>query len=229
MPPSVDMIKKRLLLTGILFALSLTACDIEMPALVYSEMPGTRTGVSRTSASSDPVKVNTSLRLPANKISKTESARMARQYGERFGVETSLVLGVITQESGFNANAVSHAGAMGMMQIMPGTVQHINDMGQVKINDAFNAEENVRAGTWYLKSLYDQLSSLPEARRWEFALASYNGGIGTVTRAMEKITYATGKGRSSITWQDLKPYLPSETQNYVPAVLSHTAYYRQNI
>lgn len=221
------MIKQGLYsVAGVLFALSLTACDIEMPALVYSEIPGTGSRTSRTSASSDAVKVNTNLRLPPNKISQEESTRMAKEQGQRFGVETALVLGVITQESGFNANAVSHAGAMGMMQIMPGTVQHINDMGQVRINSAFDAEENITGGTWYLKSLYNQLKSLPEDRRWEFSLASYNGGIGTVTRAMDKISHATGKANSAITWQDLKPYLPSETQNYVPAVLSHTAYYR---
>lgn len=213
------------LLAAATLALSLTACDIEMPAMVYSEMPSS--GHSSTVRSSS--QVNTNLRLPANKISQSESTQLARTQGERFGVDTALVLGVITQESGFNANAVSSAGAMGLMQLMPSTVDHINDSSPVHIASAFNPQDNVAGGTWYLKSLYKQLSGIPDTQRWEFALASYNGGIGRVSRALDKISATTGKARAAITWSELKPYLPSETQNYVPAVMSHTDYYRARL
>lgn len=202
--------------------LLLSACDLEMPALVNASLPGSaRTGFAATSAGS--------LRLPARKLSSDQSARLARSQATRFGVEPAMVLGVMTQESGFNAHAVSHAGAMGLMQLMPSTAKHIGEVSPVKITSAFNPEQNVAAGTWYLKHLANQFKDLPESRRWQFALAAYNGGIGRVSRAIQTVSQKQGKSRSQVSWNDIRPLLPKETQHYVPAVLSHTAYYRQHL
>lgn len=201
--------------------IGLSACDLEMPALVSSSFGSARTGFAATSAAS--------LRLPPRKLSSDQSARLARSQASRFDVEPALVLGVMTQESGFNANAVSHAGAMGLMQLMPGTARHISEVSPVKVKSAFNPEQNVAAGTWYLKYLANHFKDLPEARRWQFALASYNGGIGRVSQAIQTVSQKQGKARSQVSWSDIRPLLPRETQHYVPAVLSHTAYYRQHL
>jgi soluble lytic murein transglycosylase-like protein len=192
---------------------SLCACDSEMPSIAH--LPG---GASAAA-----------LRLPARKISQSESVKMAKTHGSRFGVDTALVLGVITQESGFNAHALSPVGAMGLMQLMPGTVKHIKSLSPVKIGSAYDPKQNVAAGTWYLKSLYNQFRGFPEAQRWQFALASYNGGIGRVSHAINKAASAKNKTRTQVTWSEISGYLPRETRNYVPAVMSHTAYYRRHL
>ncbi len=196
--------------------LSLSACDMEMPSIANLPDGGGRFSTS-------------SLRLPARKISQSESVKMAKTQGSRFGVDTALVLGVITQESGFNANAVSPVGAMGLMQLMPSTVKHIKSASPVRIASAFEPSQNVAAGTWYLRSLYNQFQGYPEERRWQFALASYNGGIGRVSNAITKVSKATGKSRTQVTWSEVSPYMPRETRNYVPAVMSHRTYYRQHL
>lgn len=201
--------------------LTLSACDLEMPALVNASFGSARTGFAATSAAS--------LRLPPRRLSSDQSAKLARSQAGRFGVEPALVLGVMTQESGFNAHAVSHAGAMGLMQLMPETAKHISEVSPVRVKSAFNPEQNVAAGTWYLKHLANQFKDLPETRRWEFALASYNGGIGRVSHAIQSVSKKQGKARSQVSWSDIRPLLPKETQHYVPAVLSHTAYYRQHL
>jgi len=96
----------------------------------------------------------------------------------------------------------------------------------VRVSDPFNAEQNSAAGTWYLRHLYDQLQGVSAGQRWRFALGSYNGGIGRVSGAIQKVQKATGKSKSEVSWGDIAAYMPKETQNYVPSVISHTAYYR---
>lgn len=204
---------KRLCLTLAALA-GLSACDMEMPNLV--NLGGG--GGSRTA---------TALRLPPQMISRSDSVRMARTQASRFGVDTALVLGVITQESGFNANALSPVGAMGLMQLMPGTVQMINNASPFSIASAYNPNQNVAGGTWYLRSLYNQFRGYPEERRWQFALASYNGGYGRVNAALNKASQALKKPRTQLGWNDISGYLPAETRGYVPAVMSHRAYYRR--
>ena len=198
----------------LLLTFSLIACDIETPGMIDARLPGVRDSRSGK-------------RLPARYLEKNTSVRLARQQSRRFEVDPALILGVITQESGFNAHAVSWAGAQGLMQLMPETVEHIRRHSPVQISSAFNPVDNMAGGTWYLRSLYNQFSRYPEPRRWEFALASYNGGIGRVSQAITRAARVHKKDRSQVLWRDIRPYLPGETQHYVPAVLHHTRYYRK--
>ncbi len=195
-------------------AVNLSACDMEMPTIA-------NTGVEVPNYNS-----YKALRLPANKISKSKSVALAKKQGQRFDVMPEMVLGVMTQESGFNANAVSYVGAQGLMQIMPTTLTHIKAKSGLKVSDPFDPVQNSAAGTWYLRSLYDELEGVSTSNRWRFALASYNGGIGRVQNAIKKAQQLSKKSRAEVTWTDIKNYLPRETRNYVPAVVGHTAYYR---
>lgn len=96
--------------------------------------------------------------------------RYVEQYSQRYGLDPHLVMAVIEIESGFNHQAVSRAGAQGLMQIMPATQQ---DLG---LTAPFDPAENIEAGIRYLKMLMDRFPDL------SLALAAYNAGPANVER-----------------------------------------------
>ncbi len=96
---------------------------------------------------------------------------LIREHAENFGVRTDLVRAVVQVESGYNAYARSPKGALGLMQLMPATIQ------QFGVRNPFNPMENIRAGVSYLRQLLDRYSN-DEA----LALAAYNAGPGAVDR-----------------------------------------------
>ena len=109
-----------------------------------------------------------------------------------------LICGLITQESGWKSNIVSHAGAIGLMQIMPATGAYLAGTydEDFATSNLFNAETNIRYGCKFLSQLIDSYGSVSAA------LAHYNGG-GNQARY-----YVTGDIR-----------LCFETRNYVPNVI----------
>jgi len=85
-------------------------------------------------------------------------------------VPPALVKAVIAAESSFDSDAVSHAGAQGLMQLMPETARTLG------VKDAFRPDENVRGGTRYLRKMIDRYGD------WTRALAAYNAGPKAVDR-----------------------------------------------
>lgn len=108
----------------------------------------------------------------------TRHAEFVERYSEQMNVDSNLVFAIIKRESNFRANAVSHAGAKGLMQLMPDTAVWASEkMGfhEFSVDDIFEPAVNIRIGTWYiahLLSLYD--GNLVNA------LAAYNAGQGRV-------------------------------------------------
>jgi soluble lytic murein transglycosylase len=96
---------------------------------------------------------------------------MIEQNATVHGVSPHLVRAVIQQESGFNPRAISHKGAMGLMQLMPATATEHG------VSDPYDPAENIRAGVAYLKGLLVRFKD-----NVELALAAYNAGPTAVTK-----------------------------------------------
>lgn len=114
----------------------------------------------------------------------------------RVDLDEALVAGVIWQESRGDPQAISVAGAKGLMQLMPATARRF------KVKNVFDPEQNIAGGTQYLAWLMKRFKFI------ELALAGYNAGEGNVEKYKRQIP----------------PF--KETQKYVPAVLSHMQKYR---
>jgi soluble lytic murein transglycosylase-like protein len=111
--------------------------------------------------------------------------------GEKQGVDPRFIHAVIKQESRYNSKAVSHAGAQGLMQMMPATAERFG------LKDPFDAKANVEAGTKYLKWLLERFDG-----DVSLALAGYNAGEGAVDK-----------------YKGVPPY--GETQNYVKKIVTN--------
>lgn len=92
------------------------------------------------------------------------------QLAQKYSVDENLVKAIITRESCFDQAAVSHVGAIGLMQLMPATAKWL------KVKNPAKAEANLAGGVRYFASLHKEFGSL------ELALAAYNAGPGNVRR-----------------------------------------------
>ncbi len=123
--------------------------------------------------------------------SKSQILNVVNQVAEKHGVDEKLVQALIKQESGFNPNAKSKAGAMGLMQLMPSTAKNLG------VQDPYNVVQNVEGGVKYLKSMLNKYNG-----NVILALAAYNAGPGAVDK-----------------YDGVPPY--KETQNYVRNILAN--------
>lgn len=103
-----------------------------------------------------------------------------RQYGKAVGLDWRLLASVSYQESTFNSEGSSWAGAKGLMGLMPATAASLGvDSGMI-----IDPEVNIKAGAEYLKKLIVLFNFIEDNdERLKLALASYNGGIGHITDA----------------------------------------------
>lgn len=119
------------------------------------------------------------------------------EAADRYNLDPMLIKAVIHQESNFDPYAMSHKGALGLMQLMPGTARDMN------VSDVFDPRDNIFGGTRYLKRLYSQCNG-----DLALTLASYNAGPERVIP------------NNSV------PAIP-ETQAYVRSVIARYNTYRQ--
>lgn len=127
----------------------------------------------------------------AARVNPQEYEHLIKTSAAKYGVSPALVRAVIQAESGYNPNAVSRAGASGLMQLMPGTAKSLN------VSNTFDPQQNVDGGVRYLKFLLDTFKG-----DVSLALAAYNAGLSKVAR-----------------YGGIPPY--QETRTYVNRVLSN--------
>jgi len=118
-------------------------------------------------------------------------AHFIAEASEKYNVPAPLIAAVIKVESDFNPYARSRTGAKGLMQIMPATWRYLGGRGS-----PYNAGENIKRGTKYLRELLDQFRG-----NLRLSIAAYNAGPGAVRK-----------------YRRIPPY--RETRRYVPRVLS---------
>jgi len=138
--------------------------------------------------------------------------RMIEKYAQQRSVQPELVAAVIRAESKFKPKAVSHRGAIGLMQIMPDTANWIaGELGEKEITSEKlkESELNIRYGTWYLSSLLEEFEG-----NEILALAAYNAGHGNVHEWMEEHGWKND-------FDQIKSIPFAETRKYVEKVLNY--------
>lgn len=146
-----------------------------------------------------------------------ESARRAR-------VEPALIFGITRQESEFDAAAVSHAGARGLMQLMPGTAEITARGIGVGYSQArlTNPDYNIQLGSAHLEDLLERWGG-----SYILTIAAYNAGSGNVARWIETYGDPRSPEVDNIDWIELIPF--GETRNYVQRVLENIQVYRTRL
>lgn len=159
------------------------------PAALIQEPPEPQRIPQVDSPPSDTGRRRQRIPVPANLSQIMQMSAAIQKNARAYGVDENLVWAVVRRESGFNPAAVSPKGAMGLMQLMPGTADSVG------VTDPFDVEQNIAGGIKYLVSCLKQFNG-----DIGLALAAYNAGPDNV-----------------IKYQGCPPF--AETTQYVAAVM----------
>lgn len=172
------------------------------------------------------VAVTVARRAAESGVTLLEPSFPVVELGPTGAVERALVLGLVRQESGFNAVAVSSSGALGLMQLLPGTAREVaGRAGLPFIQDKLTSDPayNVALGSQYLAEILKRFGG-----SYEIALAGYNGGPNRVARWLDSIgDPRTSKKLDMVDWIESIPL--RETRNYVQRVMEGTVVYRDRL
>lgn len=136
-----------------------------------------------------------------------EYEEYVEKYASQYGVPESIVYAVIKTESGYDSGAVSDAGAVGLMQMMPDTFNWLTTLTKENLDKGllYDPETNIKYGTYYLSYLYLKYGS------WDTVYAAYNAGEGNVDEWLGEALDADGaKKLGEIPFE--------ETENYIKKV-----------
>lgn len=106
------------------------------------------------------------------------------KYSEEYNIDENFIYSVIKTESGFNPDAESNVGAVGLMQLMPIAYEEVNNKIEndleLEYSDMYTPEYNIMYGSWYLSYLYKQFGS------YELTIAAYHAGMTEVQRWLDE-------------------------------------------
>lgn len=139
--------------------------------LVVSNLPKSEGGSPAPAAYVVPQAESFRATRPVDESKSALYDDLIQQFARQNSVRTDLVRAVVQVESGYNVWAQSPKGALGLMQLMPTTIQRFG------VRNPFNPLENIRAGVAYLRQLLDRY-----ANNEVLALAAYNAGPGAVDK-----------------------------------------------
>ena len=140
-----------------------------------------------------------------------EFTEYVTKYSNEFAVPEALVYAVIRTESGFDPEARSSVGAIGLMQLMPDTLDWLSRLldEEAPTGEITDPETNIKYGTYYLRYLCDRFGNL------DTALAAYNAGHGRVAGWLTNKEYSDdGITLKSIPFEETKNYVNKVTSDY---------------
>ena len=142
-------------------------------------------------------------------FSRGRADEIVEKYGQsiieqcnEYKLDWRLILAIVHQESFFNENAISRAGAFGLMQLMPRTGSGLQS--QLNLEDTKSPLNNLTAGIYYYASLVSSFTDYGNDK-YQFALVAYNAGLGRIIDAM---TISAYMGKEYKYWENVKDYLP---------------------
>jgi soluble lytic murein transglycosylase len=164
-------------------------------------------------------------RATENGVVLFDTAFPVVDLGTTGSIERALALAVTRQESSFNAAAVSPSGALGLMQLMPGTARDVaGRLGVPFIQEKLTRDPgyNVQLGSQYLAEMLQRFGG-----SYELALAAYNAGPGRVARWLESVGDPRAGKIDMVDWIEMIPF--RETRNYVQRIMEGVAVYRDRL
>jgi soluble lytic murein transglycosylase-like protein len=138
-------------------------------------------------------------------------SKLINRIAQKNSVPERLFQKLIKTESGFDPDAKSSRGAMGLGQLMPATAKELglNLKEDKSIGSVFHPESNLDASARYLRNLFDKYSKegISDNEAWNFATGAYNAGMGNIAKAIEK-------AGTVIKWDQVAAVLPEITGKY---------------
>ena len=165
-------------------------------------------------------------RAATNGVTLFDASFPMVDLGNTGALERALALAVTRQESSFNAAAVSPSGALGLMQLLPGTARDVaGRVGVPFIQEKLTRDPayNVQLGSQYMSEMLQRFGG-----SYEIALAAYNAGPNRVARWLESSMGDPRNGKiDMVDWIELIPL--RETRNYVQRIMEGVVVYRSRL
>lgn len=154
--------------------------------------------------------------------------KIIRKYARRYLFDWRLIAAQIHTESRFRRAARSYRGALGLMQIMPGTARWLEEKSEKSTPELkgvssmlVEPEMNIHLGCYYDAMLFSRIKNFTSSDdRYKMMFAAYNAGPGNLNKARRKAD-------SPEDWASIMDHLPEETKKYIPKIYDRYEIYKK--